>query len=211
MLTRFRSALVEIHQRHFASIKKLIDYSKVPELNESELEEQQIKGSGPGGQKINKTSSCVFLRHIPTDLNVRQKSPLILSLKRQFSSIKQQIDYSNVPELNDKEIEEQNIKGSGPGGSKIATTCSCLLLKHIPTGIVVKCQETRFLEKNRKRARELLVKKLDNHFNGENSVEAQIKRLQDKRRKSEESKRDKLRQMKEKWNEQNNLDPSSKL
>lgn len=43
-----------------------IDYSKVPKLLETDLEEQFVRGSGPGGQKINKTASCVVIKHIPT-------------------------------------------------------------------------------------------------------------------------------------------------
>lgn len=35
-------------------------------IHERDLAEKFILGSGHGGQKINKTSSCVFLRHIPT-------------------------------------------------------------------------------------------------------------------------------------------------
>lgn len=33
---------------------------------EEDLEEQFIQGSGSGGQKINKTASCIFLKHKPT-------------------------------------------------------------------------------------------------------------------------------------------------
>ncbi|KAF7286318.1 hypothetical protein GWI33_006047 [Rhynchophorus ferrugineus] len=54
--------------RRFSTINKQIDFSKVPVLNEKDLIEQQVRGSGPGGQKINKTSSCVVLKHIPTGL-----------------------------------------------------------------------------------------------------------------------------------------------
>jgi len=35
------------------------------------VEEKFIRGSGPGGQKINKTSSTVWLRHRPTGVEVR--------------------------------------------------------------------------------------------------------------------------------------------
>lgn len=36
-----------------------------------DIEEHFTRGGGPGGQKINKTSSCVELRHTPTDTIVR--------------------------------------------------------------------------------------------------------------------------------------------
>ncbi|KAG5950557.1 hypothetical protein E4U53_004857 [Claviceps sorghi] len=61
----------------------------------------------------------------------------------------------------DDEIQESFLKGSGPGGQKI--------LKHIPTGIVVKCQATRSRSQNRKQARELLAQKVDQLLNGEHS------------------------------------------
>jgi peptide chain release factor len=37
----------------------------------SDVEERFIRGGGPGGQKINKTSSTVWLRHRPTGIEVR--------------------------------------------------------------------------------------------------------------------------------------------
>lgn len=40
-------------------------------LNDEDLIETFVKGSGPGGQCINKRSSCVDLRHIPTGLRVQ--------------------------------------------------------------------------------------------------------------------------------------------
>jgi len=40
-------------------------------LTEADLQEWFIRGGGPGGQKTNKTSSTVCLRHRPTGLEVR--------------------------------------------------------------------------------------------------------------------------------------------
>lgn len=42
-----------------------------PPLVEDELEEQFVKGSGPGGQSVNKTSNCVVLKHLPTGIVVK--------------------------------------------------------------------------------------------------------------------------------------------
>ena len=36
-----------------------------------DVEERFVRGTGPGGQKINKTSSTVWLRHAPTGIEVR--------------------------------------------------------------------------------------------------------------------------------------------
>ncbi|KAI1636388.1 RF-1 domain-containing protein [Biscogniauxia mediterranea] len=41
---------------------------------EHEIEESFLKGSGPGGQKINKTSSAVQLKHLPTGLVVKSQA-----------------------------------------------------------------------------------------------------------------------------------------
>lgn len=38
---------------------------------EDELVEKFVLGSGSGGQKINKTSSCVYLKHLPTAIEVK--------------------------------------------------------------------------------------------------------------------------------------------
>jgi protein subunit release factor B len=37
----------------------------------ADVEERFVRGTGPGGQKINKTSSCVWLRHGPTGIETR--------------------------------------------------------------------------------------------------------------------------------------------
>ncbi|KAJ4989052.1 RF-1 domain-containing protein [Stagonosporopsis vannaccii] len=63
-----------------------------------------------------------------------------------------------IPE---SEIIENFLKGSGPGGQKINKTSSAVQLKHIPTGIVVKYQDTRSRAQNRKVARRLLQDRLE--------------------------------------------------
>ena len=53
-----------------ARFKFTADSSKVPVINEEDLKEDFVRGSGPGGQAVAKTNNCVLLRHIPsgTDL-----------------------------------------------------------------------------------------------------------------------------------------------
>jgi len=44
-------------------------------LLEQDLEEKFVRSSGPGGQRVNKTATCVQLTHLPTGLSVKiQKS-----------------------------------------------------------------------------------------------------------------------------------------
>lgn len=40
-------------------------------IHEADLTEKFITGSGKGGQKINKTSSCVYIKHEPTGMEVK--------------------------------------------------------------------------------------------------------------------------------------------
>ena len=77
---------------------------------------------------------------------------------------------ANIPVvINEEDIVEKFVRGSGPGGQKINRTRNNVQLKHIPTGTVVECQETRDLTSNRKIARKLLRDKLDLLWNGANS------------------------------------------
>lgn len=46
--------------------KHIVDLSRVPKLAEVDLEEQFVRGSGPGGQATNKTANAVVLKHLPT-------------------------------------------------------------------------------------------------------------------------------------------------
>lgn len=48
-----------------------------------EVDERFIRGSGPGGQKINKTSSTVWLRHRPTGVEVRCQAERSQSANRE--------------------------------------------------------------------------------------------------------------------------------
>lgn len=64
------------------------------------------------------------------------------------------------------------------------------------------------LQENRKEARRLLIAKLDNLWNGENSVEAQEKRIFEKKHTEMNRRRRKSDEMKKRWKERENLDDS---
>ncbi len=40
-------------------------------ISEGDLQETFIRSSGPGGQKVNKTATCVYLVHVPSGLSVK--------------------------------------------------------------------------------------------------------------------------------------------
>ncbi|HOH51125.1 MAG TPA: peptide chain release factor-like protein [Candidatus Hydrogenedentes bacterium] len=54
-------------------------------LREEDLRESFIRGGGPGGQKINRTASCVQLRHLPTGLEVRMQEARSQALNRFYA------------------------------------------------------------------------------------------------------------------------------
>lgn len=87
--------------------------------------------------------------------------------------------------VRDGDIIEKFIKGSGPGGQKINKTASCVYLKHLPSGIEVKCQKTRSQSLNRYYARWELCQKIANAILGEKTKrqqEAERIRRQKRRR-----------------------------
>ena len=51
-------------------------------VREEEFRETFIRSSGPGGQKVNKTSSCVYLVHLPTGLSVKCQQERSQTLNR---------------------------------------------------------------------------------------------------------------------------------
>ena len=93
-------------------------------------------------------------------------------------------------ELREEDLIEKFILGSGKGGQKINKTASCVYLKHIPSGIEVKCQEERSRDLNRLLARRLLCSKLEELLFQEKSEKQQLfeKIRRQKRRRSRKQK-----------------------
>lgn len=63
--------------------------------------------------------------------------------------------------IKDTDLIEKFILGSGTGGQKINKTSSCVYLKHIPSGIQIKCQRGRSREYNRYIALSMLCERLE--------------------------------------------------
>jgi len=55
---------------------------KVLGIHEKEIEEKFVRSSGKGGQRVNKTSTCVYLRHLPTGIEVKSMRERSQSLNR---------------------------------------------------------------------------------------------------------------------------------
>jgi len=54
-------------------------------LREDDLQEKYVHSSGPGGQNVNKTASCVYLKHIPTGLEVKMQRERSQALNRYYA------------------------------------------------------------------------------------------------------------------------------
>jgi protein subunit release factor B len=96
-----------------------------------------------------------------------------------------------------EDLEEKFILGSGKGGQKVNKTSSCVYLKHIPTGIEIKCQQGRSRELNRYRARQDLCDKIEKKEFQEKS-EKQQEHEKIRRQKRRRSRKQKEKMLKEK-------------
>jgi protein subunit release factor B len=92
--------------------------------------------------------------------------------------------------IKEGDLIEKFILGSGKGGQKVNKTSSCVYLKHIPTGIEVKCQRERSRSMNRFYARRELCNKLEEKIENKKSERQQLteKIRRQKRRRSRKSK-----------------------
>jgi protein subunit release factor B len=54
-------------------------------LREEDLQETFVRSSGPGGQRVNKTSSCVYLKHLQTGLEVKMQQERSQALNRYYA------------------------------------------------------------------------------------------------------------------------------
>ncbi|MBN2654616.1 MAG: peptide chain release factor-like protein [Nitrospirae bacterium] len=70
-------------------------------------------------------------------------------------------DRMDALDIHEKDIEEKFVRSSGKGGQKVNKTSTCVYLKHLPTGIEVKCMKDRSQSINRFIARRELVKRIE--------------------------------------------------
>ena len=90
--------------------------------------------------------------------------------------------------IREADWEESFIRSGGPGGQNVNKVATCVVLKHVPTGLAVKCQKDRSQAMNRYFARAILVERLESQLHGRQS-EAARRMAKIKRQKRKRSKR----------------------
>lgn len=78
-------------------------------VSEEDLQETFVRSSGPGGQKVNKTSTCVYLQHLPTKIAVKCQRERYQSINR-YIARKILTDKIEKMILGKKSEEQQRIE-----------------------------------------------------------------------------------------------------
>ncbi len=93
----------------------------------------------------------------------------------------------------EQDLIEQFIHAGGKGGQNVNKTSSAVYLKHVPTGIEVKCQQERSQAMNRFFARRILADKIEQLILGRQSAEQQrIEKIRRQKRKRSKRAKEKM-------------------
>ena len=92
--------------------------------------------------------------------------------------------------VREDDLDEQFVRSGGKGGQNVNKVATCVVLRHRPSGLQVKCQEARSQAMNRFLARRLLCEKLDAQRRGVASAAEQARERirRQKRRRSRRAK-----------------------
>ena len=95
--------------------------------------------------------------------------------------------------IRDSDLIEKFVRSQGKGGQNVNKVETCVYLKHVPTGIAVKCQKERSQSINRFLARRILADKIEALILGKASEEKQrIEKIRRQKRKRSKRAKEKM-------------------
>ncbi len=95
--------------------------------------------------------------------------------------------------LKESDFEESFIRSGGSGGQNVNKVSTCVVLRHRPTGLEVKCQRERSQALNRYLAKRLLIEKIEQLYLGRESAKRkEIEKIRRQKRKRSKRAKEKL-------------------
>jgi protein subunit release factor B len=81
-------------------------------VSESELEERFVTSGGPGGQHVNRSATCVYLRHIPSGIEVKMQKARSQALNRFYARRRlcELLEQKNLGSLSPQEQARKKIR-----------------------------------------------------------------------------------------------------
>ena len=100
-------------------------------------------------------------------------------------------------QIKESDLQEKFVRSQGQGGQNVNKVATCVYLRHRPSGIAVKCQETRQQLTNRYLARRMILEKIQQRQQ-ERERRLIAQREKDRRRRRRRSKESKEKMLEKK-------------